>query len=242
MSKTRLQDQFFEVSARVMREAYEDNRDALIQAGRAVAKSIENGGVLHLFGSGHSAMVALELIGRAGGLVPVTGVLDPTGGMAETLPGYGTRVLNAHASRFGMNAGEYIVVVSNSGRNASPVEVALEAKKRGVGVIAVTSLEVSKAGKPPAGLTQRLYEAADFVLDNKGVHGDASVEYQENQKVGPTSTLTGCLLLNLLMLEILEVLKEKGIEAPLLKSQSIEGALEANEKLKTRYRPRLSRL
>lgn len=242
MSKSRLQDQFYEVSTRLMNEAYAQNRETLIAAGQAIADSIEQGGVLHLFGSGHSAMVALELIGRAGGLVPVTGILDPSGGMAETLPGYGKRLLQAHASRFGMNAGECVVVVSNSGKNPSPVEVAMAAKERGAKIIALSSLEMSHAAKTDPAVEKKLYEVADFVLDNRGVNGDAALEYTSGQKVGPTSTLTGCLLLNLLLMEILEELQARGVEAPLLKSQNLEGATESNEELKKKYRPRLSRL
>lgn len=225
-----------------MREAYEQNREPLAAAALAVADSIEKGGVLHLFGSGHSAMVALELIGRAGGLVPVTGILDPSGGMAETLPGYGKRLLNAHASRYGLNPDECVVVVSNSGKNPSPLEVAIAAKEKGAKIIAVTSLEMSRAAKVDPTVGKKLYEIADFVLDNRGVNGDAAIDYTDGQRVGPTSTLTGCLLLNLLLMEILDVLKERGVKAPLLKSQNLEGATESNEELKKRYRPRLSRL
>jgi len=242
MSDSSLAEQFFEVSQRLQREAWEQNRDALRAAAKAVAQSIAEGGVFHLFGSGHSAMVALELIGRAGGLVPVTGILDPTGGLAETLPGFGTRLLKAHAARFGLQKGECVLVVSNSGKNASPIEVAKEAKARGATIIAVSSLEMTKAAKTDPALGCKLYEIADFVLDNRGVNGDAAIDYTQGQRVGPTSTLTGCLLLNLLLMEVLEILRDQGVDAPLLKSQNLEGATESNDALKAKYRPRLSRL
>jgi uncharacterized phosphosugar-binding protein len=239
---TRLSETFFNQTQKLQEQVFRRNSDRLRELGPKIGASIANGGVLHLFGSGHSAMVALELIGRAGGLVPVSGIQDPTDGKMETLPGYGTRLVDRYARAHGLNEGEFLVVVSNSGKNHSPIEVALEGRKRGLSVIAVTSLEMSKASKVAHEGGKRLFEIADYVLDNCGVMGDAIVPVPGTDlKVGPTSTLSGALLMNLLMLETLQYLNDNGESLPVLRSQNMEGGMEANLELAKKYHGRLSR-
>src|SRR5208282_5042164 len=100
-------------------------------------------GVVHTFGSGHSEIISREIIGRAGGLVCVTGIVDPTGGFAENLPGYGGILAARHDRQYRMDPGETVIVVSNSGKNASPIEVALYAKAKGLTVAALTCVAMS---------------------------------------------------------------------------------------------------
>ncbi len=238
----RLSETFFAETQKLQERVLQANRDRLRELGAKIGASIAQGGILHLFGSGHSAMVALEIIGRAGALVPVSGIQDPNEGRMENLPGYGTLLVERYARVYGMRKGELIVVVSNSGRNASPIEVALESKKRGLSVVAVSSLEMSRASTSAHESGKRLFEIADYVLDNGGVPGDAIVPVAgAGMKAGPTSTLTGAMLMNLLMLETVQFLHENGHDLPVLRSQNTEGGMEHNLALAERYRGRLSR-
>jgi uncharacterized phosphosugar-binding protein len=218
------------------------NLPTLRALGPLVGKSIAAGGVLHLFGSGHSEMLAREIIGRAGGLMPVTGLFDPGYGFSENVVGYGARLAQRYENHYGLQAGECFVVISNSGKNASPIEVALHAKSRGLVTIALTALSMSTTSKTVHPGGKNLHEVCDHVLDNGGVPGDAVVEVEPGRFAGPTSTLTGSLLLNLLALEALEWLKQNGHELPLVTSQNIPGGMEANIELSKRYRTRLSKL
>ncbi len=217
------------------------NADVLRQLAPVIGQSIAQGGVLHLFGSGHSEVLAREIIGRAGGLVCVNGLIDPTGGFIENLVGYGTTLAERYDRQYQLLPGETIIVISNSGKNSSPLEVALYAKQKGLHVVGLTAVAMSStyATVHPGG--QNLHAVADYVLDNCGVPGDALVEVAPGTRAGPTSTLVSALLLNLLMLEVTDWLRAHGHPLPVLVSQNLPGTIEHNRALGQKYKHRLSR-
>lgn len=220
----------------------EKNLPTLRALGPIIGRSLAAGGVLHLFGSGHSEMLAREIIGRAGGLMPVTGLFDPGYGFSENVVGYGARLAQRYENTYGLQAGECFIVISNSGKNASPIEVALHAKSRGLVTIALTALSMSTTARTVHPEGRNLHAVCAHVLDNGGVPGDAVVEVEPGRFAGPTSTLTGSLLLNLLALEVVEWLRANGHALPLVTSQNVPGGMEANIALAARYRTRLSKL
>lgn len=234
-------DAFFAGSAALLARVRAQNAAVLAQLGGVIGGSVAAGGVLHTFGSGHSALVAKEIIGRAGGLVCVSGLPDPTGGFVENLPGYGTALAERYDRQHGLRAGETIIVVSNSGKNCAPIEVALYARQKKLNVVALTSVTMARtvAAAHPGG--KKLHEIADFTLDNGGEVGDALVDVGGGLKAGPTSTLTGALLLQLLSFEIIGWLQAHSHPLPILRSQNLPGAIESNRELARRYHGRLSR-
>jgi uncharacterized phosphosugar-binding protein len=236
-----LADSYYERAAELLARARQTNAAALAALAPVVGASVAQGGVVHTFGSGHSELISREIIGRAGGLVCVTGIIDPTGGFIENLPGYGTRLVERYDRQYQLVPGETVIVISNSGKNASPIDVALYAKAKGLTVAALTCMAMSRAtpSQHPSG--KRLFEVADHVLDNGGVPGDAIVEVAEGLSAGPTSTLIGCSVLNWLMLSVMEWLRTNGHPLPVLRSQNIPGAIEHNREVASRYRSRLSR-
>lgn len=210
-------------------------------AAQRIATSLMRGGILHVFGSGHSAMVGKEITQRAGGLVPISLISDPSEGLAERLEGYGKALLDAYARKYGLNQDEVILIVSTSGRNPVPIEIAMEARMRGLYTIAVTSTEYSKCFPSRHSSGKRLFEVVDLVLDNCVPLGDAIVEVGEiGQKVGPSSTITGVFLVNMLVLRVIEEICRRGGTPPVLKSQNMDGADEHNQKLLAAYRGRLN--
>jgi uncharacterized phosphosugar-binding protein len=140
-----------EAYARRAREVQEvlltEEREHLLQAARLLADSLvfedERDRVIHVFGAGHSHLLAEEMFWRAGGLVPIHPILDPNltplggprSGPLERLEGYARILLSGEELR----PGEAMVVFSNSGINAAPVEMALSARELGLRVVAVTS-------------------------------------------------------------------------------------------------------
>ncbi len=225
----------------LLARAWTTNAETIAQLAPLLGASIARGGVVHTFGSGHSELVSREIIGRAGGLVCITGILDPTGGFIENLPGYGTRLVERYDRQYQLLPGEVVIVISNSGKNGSPIDVALYAKQKGLTVVALTCLAMSRVtpSQHPSG--RRLFEVADFTLDNGGVAGDAIVEVTEGVQAGPTSTLIGCSVLNWLTLATIEWLKAHGHALPILRSQNLPGAIEHNRALGQKYKARLSR-
>lgn len=225
----------------MLAHAWTVNAPAIAQLAPVIGASLARGGVLHAFGSGHSELIAREIIGRAGGLVCISGVIDPTAGFIENLVGYGSKLIERYDRQHQLLPGETIIVISNSGKNSSPLEVAHYAKKKGLNVVGLTALAMSTTAATVHPSGKRLHEVADHVLDNGGVPGDTIIEVRDGLMSGPTSTFIGCSLLNWLMLSVVEWMKLNGHPLPILRSQNLPDAIEHNRKLGERYRGRLSR-
>jgi uncharacterized phosphosugar-binding protein len=234
-------DTYYERAAALLARARETNAPVIARLAPVIGQSIARGGVVHTFGSGHSELISREIIGRAGGLVCVTGIIDPTAGFIENLPGYGTKLIERYDRQYQLIPGETVIEISNSGKNASPIDVALYAKSKGLTVAALTCMAMSRATPSQHTSGKKLFEVADHVLDNGGVPGDAIVEVGEGVSAGPTSTLIGCSVLNWLMLSVMEWLSSNGHPLPVLRSQNLPGAIEHNREVGARYKGRLSR-
>ncbi len=235
-----LADDYFAKATALLARVREVNAPVIRTLAPVIGQSLAAGGVLHTFGSGHSEIIAREIIGRAGGLVCVSGLHDPTGGFIENLVGYGTKLAERYDRAHGLRKGEAIIVISNSGKNSSPIEVAFYAKQKGLTVIALTCVEMSKTAATVHPDGKKLHEIADHVLDNCGTPGDALIAVGD-AKAGPTSTLAGAMLLNLLALEVTGWLMAQGHTPPILRSQNLPGAIEYNRELAAKYKGRLSR-
>ncbi len=213
------------------------------RAAEAVARAIDRDGLIYLFGTGHSHMLAEEGHYRAGGLAPVVPILISSlmlhqsasiSSALERLPGLGPAVLD----RYQLAPGDVLFVFSNSGVNAVPVEVALAARAKGATVIAITSVDYSShASLGPAG--KRLYEVADIVIDNGGPPGDAVAEVgASGLRTGPISTVVGAFILNAILTEAVFRLEAEGKEIPVYISSNMPGAPAHNARLLERFRAR----
>lgn len=240
-----LAETYLATASAMLQRACAQNAPVLKKLGAVIGESVARGGVLHTFGSGHSDVISREIIGRAGGLACVSGIQDPTGGHVENLVGYGTKLAERYDRAHGLLPGETIIVISNSGKNSSPIEVALYARQKGLHVVALTCVEMATTAATVHPGGKKLHEVADHVLDNGGMPGDAIVDIGAAAgvpaKAGPTSTLIGATLLNLLSLEVIDWLKAGGHPLPVLRSQNLPGAIEYNRALGQKYKGRLSR-
>ncbi len=237
-----LTNDYYKFFGEITTAVYKKNQSTIQKLGVIIGQSIANGGILHTFGSGHSGIIAQEIIHRAGGLVPVSAIVDPTGGWVETIPGYGTKLIQRHHYTYQLKENEIIIIISNSGKNSVPLEVALQCKKLGLILVAVTSVEMSQSVQPNPLINKKLYEISNFVLDNCGIIGDAAIEIPgQPDKIGPTSTITGALLLNLVAMETIQYLVQNKIPPPIYRSANLPGARDFNEKISSKYKNRLSR-
>jgi uncharacterized phosphosugar-binding protein len=167
----------------------------------ALATAIGSGRDVYAFGAGHSLSLVMEMHRRAGSIKALRPIWNDeltsradseAAGRLESASGY-YRVLTGG---LGWRSGDLCWVISNSGRNALVVELALEARRHGVAVIALTSVEHSTAVPTAPGLP-RLLEIADYVLDNGGRLGDAAIDLPGlTQAMAPTSTITGATLIH----------------------------------------------
>lgn len=232
---------YFQKIEELLKRVHDTQTPVLVQAAQRIAESLARGGVLHIFGSGHSAIIGKEITQRAGGLVPVNLIPDPSEGIAERIEGYGKVLLDVYERKYGLKTGEVIIVISTSGRNPAPIDVALEAKARGLYTIGITSVEYSRQLPSRHSSGKRLFELVDLIIDNCVPPGDAILEVEGlEQRVGASSTLAGVLLINMLMLRVIEELLKQGEVPPILKSQNLDGADEFNKKLLERYKGRLT--
>ncbi len=212
---------------------------AIEQAAKIASECIVNDGIIYILGSGHSLMVAAEGYHRAGGLVPVDVIHDKTFGRAERLEGYAKILLDEYQ----VPEGGVVIIASNSGRNALPIEMALECKSRGIRTIAITSLAHSKSvtARHPSG--KRLFEIADVVIDNCGVPGDAILEMDGVRGAFcATSAVAGAFIIQSIVARTVQYLVEMGVEPPILISANIDGGDEHNKRLSAKYRGRIKGL
>jgi len=208
--------------------------EALCRAARLVSDTILDGGLVYTFGSAHSQLVALEVHGRAGSLCPIVQIMDPLWGRVERVEGVAPALLKGLPFR----AGDTIFVISNSGRNPQPIEVALRARELGLHVIAITSMAHSRSVSSRHSSQKKLFELAEVVLDTGAPAGDTSLSLAGlPAQVGPVSTVLGAALLNAVVVQASQYILDAGQVPPILMSANIEGGDAHNARVVARYAP-----
>jgi uncharacterized phosphosugar-binding protein len=210
----------------------------IAQAAELVAEAIQNDHDFLLFGSGHSTLIAQDAAGRAGGLVPALALRDISDGEAERIEGIAEIILGYYK----LIPGSVIIIISNSGINAVPVEMAELCKGAGLTVIAVTSVAHSKSVPARHSSGKKLYALADLVIDTHGVIGDAAIELPGSAlKSGAVSTILGSAIVQAITVQAVVLLMEAGIEPPVWISANLPDTGDHNRDLVVRYRPRQAR-
>jgi len=216
--------------------------------GKIIAERTLDGSILFGFGTGHSHVIAEELYIRAGGLFTAKGILEPEfmlhgtkwkSTALERIEGISKSILTLN----GVRSKDVIIIISNSGRNPVPIEMALEAKKMGLLVICITNMAHSKSISSRHKSGKKLFEVADHIIDNCGFPGDAAMGIKgEPYKFGATSTITGAYIIQLLVSEIIINIKDSGNLPPVLLSSNLDGSDAYNEELLKSYFDRFPEL
>jgi uncharacterized phosphosugar-binding protein len=200
------------------------------QAAELIAQAVSEGKTFYAWGGPHSSLPVQDIFQRAGGLLLVNGVFTPclcleTGPIritsaVERAEGIGREFFR----HIGAEPGDVILLVSTSGRNPFPIEMAMAAREAGLKVIGMTSMAYTQAVASRHSSGKKMYEFVDVVLDNLTVPGDAVLQAEDlPQKVGPTSGWMGCLILQALMAEVAERLHQKGIVPPVYLAGNLDG-------------------
>jgi uncharacterized phosphosugar-binding protein len=208
--------------------------DRIQDIARAVAGALSSGHRVVTFGTGHSHLVAEDMYARAGGLAAVEAVLEPSlmlhegpakSSALERLPGYGAVLVGQAA----LGTGDVAIVISNSGRNAVPVEFAESARSRGCTVVAITSLEHSRSVRSRAPGGHLLMDVADLVIDNGAPPGDAVVSLPgQPTHTGAVSTVTGSAIVQAVTAEVAQLLLSEGRDPDLLTSNNVDAGADGS--------------
>lgn len=237
-----------EVTSRLERLAGPNK--AIDDAVAAVTDSLEAGGVVQAFGTGHSEAFAMEIAGRAGGLIATNRIALRTlvlrgdrkvaelgGAEFERDPNVGENLL----ALFDIQPNDIFMIASNSGVNGSILGIALAAKTRGHKVIAVTSMDHTMKVTPKHPSGKRLSEVADIVIDNLAPFGDSTMQLEGGIGVGAVSSLTAAFIAQRITIGVAEAMRRRGKTPPVYISANIPGGDEHNRALEDLYGERIRR-
>ncbi|MFA6293952.1 MAG: SIS domain-containing protein [Victivallales bacterium] len=239
-------EQYLKIATRTLQAIENSQLGKITDAADLITASIVNDGSVFAFGASHSFMIAEEMVYRTGGLMLVNPIYPHGMNMSvrpmtmtsklERIPGLGTELLASSPAK----EGDALIIVSNSGRNAVTIDMALLARERKIKTVVITALSYSdKVGsRHPSG--KKLSDLCDVVIDNCVPYGDAAVEISGfPQKVSPLSSVAGCAIVNAIAAEIVQMLVKRGVKPPVFLSANLDGGDEYNSKLLKENRHRI---
>jgi len=233
--------EFQEIITEMLQRISQTQASVIDDLGRLIAEKTMGGSILFAFGTGHSHVIAEELYIRAGGLFTAKGILEPEfmlhgtkwkSTALERIEGISKSILTLN----GVRSKDVIIIISNSGRNPVPIEMAIEAKSMGLTVACITNTAHSRSTSSRHRSGKKLFEIADYVIDNCGFPGDAVMGIEgEAYKFGATSTITGAFIIQLLVSQIILHIREMGGVPPVLLSSNLDENDAYNEALLQSY-------
>ena len=225
------------------------------RAAEVMANSIEAGRWVHTFGCGHATLPIEEMYPRIGGFVgfhpmielPLSFFTRITGEMGvhqfvflERVEGYGTQIMKG----YNFDPKDTMWLFSHSGINNVNIDIALEAKKKGMTVIAYGSAEGAKGKTTRHSSGQTIFDVADLVVDTCAPVEDASVPLKNHQdKVGPVSTMAFVTTVWMTVTTVAEILAERGVKLYIHPSHNVPGDETARERLEealSEYKKRIA--
>jgi len=222
-------------------------REHIEQAAQWVTQTVLEDKLFYVFGTGaHSIMPAMELFLRAGGLCNVQGIFPPGvtdfngSPKTERIVGFAPRIFDY----YGVQKGDLLLICNVNGINPMTIDAALEAQKRGVKTIGITSVQFAEQAEPnipnrhPS--NKNLHDLVDLVVDANVPVGDALLEVPGIPvKVGAGSTYPMIFIVNAIVVRAIEICLENKAEPPVMLSGNIAGGEEYNRKYREKYRPRI---
>jgi uncharacterized phosphosugar-binding protein len=244
---------FFSSIQELIDELHRSEGESIDAAAKLLAGQIAGRGLIHVFGvSGHSVIGCEEFFWRAGGLACISPIFDLSlnlsgGGLKSTelerVAGVGDKAVKV----LNLGMSDVLVITSIYGMNAATIDAALEAKKRGVQIIAITSKQHAAQtprefiARHPSG--KNLAEIADVTIDNHVPHGDCLISWPGyEQKLGPCSTVLVSCCVQWLVLETCRYCEEAGVPLPVWSGANVPGGDQLNKELIEHYAQRIKAL
>jgi uncharacterized phosphosugar-binding protein len=236
---------YFEKIQEKLHVVHTEEAEKMAKLAQKISSSIQQDGIIQLFGCGHSHILGEEVFYRAGGLVPINPILiEPLmlhegavrSSQLERAKGFAGEFMNAQD----IQPHDVVIVLSTSGKNPVPIEVALHAKKCGAHVVSISSFDYveKETSRHPSG--KFLSEVVDHAIDNHSVVGDAVLtDPRVSVPFSPSSTVIGAAILNSVMAGAIENMVKDGFEPPIFISGNVDGADDHNERLIEKYRKRI---
>ncbi|GMQ62328.1 SIS domain-containing protein [Vallitalea maricola] len=238
-------NKYLDYVKKMLNDIEKTQKENIKEASNIISRCIQNKGILHVFSTGHSHMIVEEMFYRAGGLVQVNPILDPglmqhEGAIKSTklerLSGYAEILIES----VDFKENEPIIIISNSGINSVPIEMAMLAKEKGLNVIAITSIQTSSTIESRHESNKKLMDVADIVIDNCVPRGDTIIDVgSTDQKIGSVSSIAGIFIVQRLILDIVNNCYEEGKIPPIYTSANMPGGDEHNSKLIYEYKSRV---
>lgn len=211
------------------------------QAAGIIAEAVIQDGLVHIFGTGHSNIIAEEVFGRANTLAPINQVVDLSlAGSVNTVQSFYTERVEGIGELIFEHTRpspqDVFLVISNSGRNAVPIDFARSAKEHGHPVIVETCVAFSLSQPSRHSSGKRLLDYADVILDNRTPFADMVVKVEGMKPgLGSASGIAGSLLVHATLVEAAMQIKERGIEPPVFMHGNLDGGMEYNQALLDRF-------
>ena len=234
-------DESFKIGLDIVNKIHNTQSEQISAAAKLIADAHHNGHTFYVSGSGHSHSVAEEFYGRAGGLAFVVPIMTneltlndhPTKSTyIENLSGYAHILVELYK----IKKGDVVLIASNSGRNAYPVELAVEAKALGASVIAITNMKHSHSASPRNIHGKRLSEVADIVIDNCGEIGDSATYFEGLPlPMYPTSSIANAFICGAISVVCAQYLHAYGDEMEVFVSANVDGGFEKNSAFMEKY-------
>jgi uncharacterized phosphosugar-binding protein len=240
-------ERYFDAAVGLLNRARAQESENVGRAGALIAAAVESGGRIFAFGAGHSSLPAQDVVYRAGGLALMNLLAVPgavgvdvrpavLGSALERVSGLADTVLDASPA----GPGDVLVVISLSGRNALPVEMAMGARAKGLKVIGLTSLAYPRETASRHASGTFLKDHCDVVIDNKIAVGDAELAVDGvPAPFGPASTVVTCALMQAVVATAVAALAARGHTPPMLRSGNVDGGHAWNRRIMTDYRDRI---